>query len=238
MTEISRTRASGAHFVYVELKRRILDLELEPGQRLYEPGLAKSLDVSRTPLREAVRRLITENLLEQQPTGGVVVPRLDPKAVVELYDVRAALEGLMAAEACKAAAQTDLDELGSLVARNAALVNFAEDAMNAGKSLHARIGAIADNSWALRLHDQLADQLQRYRVYTNHTQQRREQALAEHRLIVEAIGSGDPGHARDVAFDHVISARDEAIRAITAEPLPRASTGSATPGDQGAGAPQ
>ena len=217
MTEISRTRASGAHFVYLELKRQILDLELEPGQRLYEPGLAKSLDVSRTPLREAVRRLITENLLEQQPTGGVVVPRLDAKAVVELYDVRASLEGLMAAEACKKATPADLEELGSLVDRNAALVNFADDAMNAGKSLHAKIGVIANNSWAQRLHDQLADQLQRYRVYTNHTQQRREQALAEHRLIFEAIGNGDPGHARDVAHDHVISARDEAIRAISAD---------------------
>src|SRR5687768_7582461 len=108
MTETSRTRTSGAHFVYVELKRQILDLELNPGERLYEPGLSKALNVSRTPLREAVRRLIAENLLEQQPTGGVVVPKLDPREVVELYDVRASLEGLMAAAACERATESDL----------------------------------------------------------------------------------------------------------------------------------
>lgn len=161
MTEISRVRGSGAHFVYVELKRRILELELEPGERLYEPALAASLDVSRTPLREAVRRLIAENLLEQQPTGGVVVPRLDAKEIGELYDVRASLEGLMAAEACAKAADADLAALQELLERNAALVSFADDAMNAGTAIHARIGAIADNSWAVRLHEQVSNQLQR-----------------------------------------------------------------------------
>lgn len=217
MTETSRTRTSGAHFVYVELKRQILDLELNPGERLYEPGLSKALNVSRTPLREAVRRLIAENLLEQQPTGGVVVPKLDPREVVELYDVRASLEGLMAAAACERATESDLAGLDELVERNAALVSFADDAMNAGKSIHERIGEIAGNSWAQRLHDQLADQLQRYRVYTNHTQARRDQALAEHRSIVAAVRAGDPAGARDVAAAHVLSARDEAIRAISAD---------------------
>ena len=217
MTETSRTRTSGAHFVYLELKRQILDLELDPGERLYEPGLSKALNVSRTPLREAVRRLIAENLLEQQPTGGVVVPTLDEREVGELYDVRASLEGLMAAEACRRATEADLAGLDDLVERNAALVKFADDAMNAGKSIHARIGVIADNAWAQRLHDQLADQLQRYRVYTNHTQARRDQALAEHRDIVAAVRGGDPDKARDVAAAHVLSARGEAIRAISVQ---------------------
>lgn len=62
-------RNTGAHFAYAELKRRILSLELKPGERLYEPAMASALQVSRTPLREAIRRLISESLLEQQPTG-------------------------------------------------------------------------------------------------------------------------------------------------------------------------
>ena len=180
MTEAGRTRTSGAHFVYLELKRRILDLELAPGERLYEPGLAASLEVSRTPLREAVRKLIAENLLEQQPTGGVVVPRLDARDIAELYDVRASLEGLMASEATKKATPDHLVQLQELLDRNKALVKFAEDAMNAGASIHAKIAEIADNSWAARLHEQVTNQMRRYKMSTNHTQARRDQALAEH----------------------------------------------------------
>jgi DNA-binding GntR family transcriptional regulator len=214
MTATGPVRASGAHFVYTELKRRILDLELAPGERLYEPALASSLQVSRTPLREAVRRLIAENLLEQQPTGGVVVPRLDARETAELYDVRAALEGFMAAEATKSATSADCDALDELVDRNAALVGFADDAMEAGRAVHAKIAQIAGNSWAVRLHEQVANQLQRYRAYTNHTRRRREQALAEHRGIVDAVRAGDPSRAHDAAVDHVVAARDEAIRAV------------------------
>lgn len=69
-------RNTGAHVVYAELKRQILSLELEPGARIYEPAMAEALQVSRTPLREAIRRLISENLLEQQPTGACGCPPL------------------------------------------------------------------------------------------------------------------------------------------------------------------
>jgi DNA-binding GntR family transcriptional regulator len=219
MTQQRGTRASGAHLVYVELKRRILELELEPGARLHEQALAADLQVSRTPLREAVRQLLAESLLEQLTTGGVVVPKLEAKEISELYEVRASLEGLMASQACKVATPSDITSLEALVERNAALVNLADDAMNAGKAIHARINEIADNSWAVRLHEQVSNQMQRYRVYTNRTQTRRELALAEHRRIVEAVAAGDPNHARDVAFDHVIGARNEALRAITADPM-------------------
>ena len=59
----SPARNTGAHFVYQELKRRILSLELKPGERIFEPAMASALQVSRTPLREAIRRLISESLL-------------------------------------------------------------------------------------------------------------------------------------------------------------------------------
>ncbi|MFE9202440.1 GntR family transcriptional regulator [Micromonospora sp. NPDC007230] len=210
----SEPRASGGYFAYVELKRRILHLEFEPGQRLYEPALAESLEVSRTPLREAIRRLIAENLLTQQPTGGVVVPALDPREIAELYDVRAALEALMAREACRKVTDDDVRQLTGIVERNAALVNFADEAMTTGKSLHDAIARIANNSWASRLHDQVSDHMVRYRHLTNSTQQRREAALTEHRAILEAVTGDDPEHAGQTAYAHVIAARDQALQAI------------------------
>ncbi|MEV7634910.1 GntR family transcriptional regulator [Pseudarthrobacter enclensis] len=208
-------RNTGAHVVYAELKRRILSLELKPGERIYEPAMATELQVSRTPLREAIRRLISENLLEQQPTGGVVVPVLDEAEISELYEVRAAVESLMARNACLKATPADLDELRGILARNAALVEFADDAMQQGMALHARIALIGGNSWAGRFHDQVSSQMERYRHYTNSTQRRRDQALAQHRALVEAIAAGDPEQAANMAFDHVMGARDAAVRAIS-----------------------
>ena len=109
-------RASGGQLVYTELRRRILDLELRPGQRLYEPELSAELQVSRTPLREALRLLLAEDLLDQLPTGGMVVRALSATEIEELYSVRAVLEGLMAAEAAARLDAAGEERLRSLVA--------------------------------------------------------------------------------------------------------------------------
>ncbi|MBP1136355.1 DNA-binding GntR family transcriptional regulator [Arthrobacter sp. PvP023] len=211
----SQSRNTGAHLVYGELKRRILSLELKPGERIYEPAMAAALQVSRTPLREAIRRLISESLLEQQPTGGVVVPILDEGVIAELYGVRAALESLMAREACGKATPADIANLEGIVERNAAMVKFADEAMKYGMLLHTSIAAIAGNSWAQRFHDQVSNQMERYRHFTNSTQERRDQALAEHRVLVDAVASGKPEAAAKIAFDHVVGARDAAVRAVS-----------------------
>ncbi|NUS35855.1 MAG: GntR family transcriptional regulator, partial [Pseudarthrobacter sp.] len=198
-----------------ELKRQILNLELKPGERIYEPAMSAALQVSRTPLREAIRRLISEGLLEQQPTGGVLVPALDEAAISELYEVRAAMESLMARNACLKATPADIEVLEGILERNAAMVKFADEAMKQGMALHAKIAAIAGNSWARRFHDQISNHMERYRQFTNSTQERRDQALAQHRALVGALAKGDPDHAAKLAFDHVMGARDAAVRAIS-----------------------
>ena len=149
-------RASGGQLVYTELRRRILDHELEPGQRLYEPELAAELQVSRTPLREALRLLLAEDLLDQLPTGGMVVRGHSAREIEELYSVRAALEGLMAAEAARRMDAGAEARLAALVDRNARLVELPDDAMNAGHDFHLAIADLAGHGWASRLHGQVA----------------------------------------------------------------------------------
>lgn len=212
------TRNTGADFVYDELKRQIISLELKPGERVYEPAMASAMQVSRTPLREAIRRLVSESLLEQQPTGGVVVPALDEAAISELYEVRAAMESLMARNACLKATPADIEALEGILERNAAMVGFADEAMKQGMSLHGRIAEIAGNSWARRFHDQISNQMERYRHFTNSTQERRDQALAQHRTLVAAVAAGNPDQAARTAFEHVMGARDAAVRAISGTP--------------------
>ena len=185
-------RNTGAHVVYAELKRRILSLDLKPGERIYEPAMAAALQVSRTPLREAIRRLISESLLEQQPTGGVLVPVLDEAEISELYEVRAAMESLMARNACLKATPADLGELQGILARNAALVEFADDAMQQGMALHAKIAA--DRRQFLGRAVPRAGLQPDGAVPAFHQQhpERRDQALAQHRTLVAAVAAGDP----------------------------------------------
>lgn len=207
-------RVSGGQLVYTELRRRILDLELAPGQRLYEPELAATLQVSRTPLREALRLLLAEDLVDQLPTGGMVVRPLTTSDIEELYGVRAALEGLMTAEAARRLTDADAAGLTELVERNARMVGHAEDAMRAGHDFHLRIAEVAGHGWARRLHAQVDGHLSRYRVYTNESQERRLAALEEHRGILEALVARDPDEARRRAETHVLTARDVALAAI------------------------
>jgi DNA-binding GntR family transcriptional regulator len=207
-------RASGGQLVYTELRRRILDLELRPGQRLYEPELATELRVSRTPLREALRLLLAEDLLDQLPTGGMVVRSLSAGEIDELYTVRAVLEGLMAAQAAQRLDDAGVERLRGLVERNARLVGLPADAMNAGHEFHLAIAAVADHEWASRLHGQVDGQMARYRAFTNQTRARRTAALAEHRAILEALVSRDAEQAERLARAHVLAARDVALATI------------------------
>ena len=207
-------RASGGQLVYAELRRRILSLELEPGQRLYEPELATALQVSRTPLREALRLLLAEDLVDQLPTGGMVVRPLTASDIEELYGVRAALEGLMTGEAARRLTDDDAAALRRLLDRNERLVGNADDAMRAGHDLHLRIAGIAGHGWASRLHAQVDGHMSRYRPFTNESQARRTAALQEHREIVAALTERDPDEARRRAESHVLAARDVALDAI------------------------
>ncbi|GAB2663120.1 GntR family transcriptional regulator [Kribbella swartbergensis] len=214
-------RASGGQVVYAELKRQILSLELPPGRRLFEPELSQQFQVSRTPLREALRLLLAEDLVDQLPTGGMVVRSLSAQEIDELYTVRAALEGLMAAEAAERMTDEAAEALTRLVARNERLVEFAEDAMNAGHDFHLEIAAIAAHGWAARLHQQVDGQMARYRAFTNQSQLRRTAALEEHRGILDALVNRDTDRARRLAEAHVLTARDTALTAI-GERLPTA----------------
>ncbi len=207
----SARRMSGSQLVYEELLARIQDLRLEPGRRLYEPELAAELGVSRTPLREALRLLLAEDLLEQLPTGGMVVRRLSTRDAAELYAVRARLEGLVAGAAAERVTDADAGRLHSLLRRNAALAGLAEGAMESGHEIHVELERIADHAWGSRMLGQIEGQLARYRRFSNASADRRAAALSEHRGIIDAVVAGDSALAAARAEEHVLAAREETL---------------------------
>jgi DNA-binding GntR family transcriptional regulator len=199
-------RASGAQLVYSQLRERILNLELAPGARLHEAELAAELAVSRTPLREALRMLLAEDLVEQLPTGGMLVRRLDLQDMRELYAVRAALEGLAAREACRRLTEADLEVLERLVEQMRLLVDHPAELTRLGGEFHARIAAAAGNRRCEQLLRQLHGHMRRYHVLSSRRGLRRRVALEDHRALFEALRARDPEAAERTVRDHIMAA--------------------------------
>lgn len=199
-------RVSGTHVVYDVLLERIGSLELAPGTRLHEVELAASLEVSRTPLREALRMLLAEGLVQQLPTGGVVVAPLDPAQMRDLYVVRAALEGVAAREACVRLDDDGLRELEALVDQMSRLLDYPAEMLRLGQAFHARLVTAAANVHCTALLRQLRGHLQRYQSVTATIGPRRHDAYLEHRRILEALRGRDPDESERLMRDHVMAA--------------------------------
>ncbi len=208
-------RVSGAHVVYETLRERIGSLALAPGTRLHEVELATSLAVSRTPVREALRMLLAEGLVQQLPTGGVVVASLDPGQMRDLYVVRAALEGVAAREACPKLTADDVRELEALVDQMSRLVDYPDEMLRLGNAFHDRVLAAAGNVHCEQVVRQLKGHLARYQAVTATIAPRRRDAYAEHRAILEALQSGDPDEAERRARAHVMAAYEAGSEAGT-----------------------
>ncbi|MGE3803896.1 MAG: GntR family transcriptional regulator [Gemmataceae bacterium] len=99
---------------YEQLQRQILSGALPPGSQVSELSLAKQMGLSRTPVREAVRRLVHEGLLEQRPRAGTVVRTFGAQDIIELYELRQALECFAVEQAAARISTDDLDALGRL----------------------------------------------------------------------------------------------------------------------------
>jgi DNA-binding GntR family transcriptional regulator len=211
-------RASGAQLVYGELRERILSLQLEPGARLHEADLAAELRVSRTPLREALRMLLAEDLIEQLPTGGMLVRRLDLEDMRELYAVRAALEGLAVREACQRLTEADLEALERLVEQMQLLVDHPAEMTRLGGEFHARIAAIAGNRRCEQFLRQLNGHMRRYHALSSRREPRRRAALEDHKALFEALAARDPDAAELTVREHVMAACQEGL-ASAAGPL-------------------
>lgn len=199
-------RVSGTQVVYETLRERIGSLELAPGSRLHEVELAASLEVSRTPLREALRMLQIEGLVQQLPTGGVVVAPLDPGQMRDLYVVRAALEGVAAREACARLDDAGLRDLEALVDQMSRLLDYPAEMLRLGQAFHARLLTAAGNVHCVQLLDQLRGHLHRYQSVTATIGPRRRDAFAEHGQILAALRSRDADLAEELMRDHVMAA--------------------------------
>ncbi|WP_345622269.1 GntR family transcriptional regulator [Streptomyces ziwulingensis] len=204
-------RGSLRQRAYDVLRRRIVEGELQPGERLVERDLAAELEVSRIPLREALRLLEADGLVLLVPHRGALVAPFTPADVRDLFDVRESLESLAAR---LAAARAGAPGLARLAARldSARVATGAGDrdaiaAANAG--FHTDIVELADNPLLTGMMRPL--EARTHWLFRLTAQRDPARQCTEHERLYEAIAAGDTDRAAALAHEHVTAGRDVSV---------------------------
>lgn len=204
-------KSSLGEFVRDEVRNAIEGGRFQPGERVRESEVAEWLKVSRTPVREALRHLEAEGLLVFVPWRGVVVAELDSQQVVELYKVRASLEGLAAGLAAQHIGDSELELLQELIKRSEASEDPTElAALN--KRFHEAIYMASHNRYLIQNLRALRSALALLRGTTYSAPGRRESANSEHRALFEALCKRDKVTAEQLARDHLREAELARLR--------------------------
>jgi DNA-binding GntR family transcriptional regulator len=214
---------------YQTLRTSILSGELAPGDRLVETQLATQLEVSRTPIREALRQLQREGLVAVDTSGGLRVISVSVSDAVHLYDCRIALEQAAVREACLNASDRTLDELQQSIAQSERAVQREASTLNTFEMLnldyqfHRKIAESTGNPWLTDLLDQVFDKMMLLRVQTTRHNPRVLDICREHRQICETIATRDAAAAIVAIEAHLNASKVRVVKALeTLQPTPSA----------------
>jgi DNA-binding GntR family transcriptional regulator len=202
------TTRTDAQSVYLQLRTEILAGRLLPGSPLREIALAERFGVSRTPVREALRRLEQDRLLEPG-ARGMAVRAVDPHEVVQVYDMRVLLEAEAAGQAARARGAADLMRLEGLLARDRALPHPDDETRTrTNLEFHAALWRAAHNPVLVDLLERLSVHLVHAPRSTLSVGDRWATALDEHAALIDAVRRHDEPTARAVASSHMATARE------------------------------
>ena len=204
--------ATTASAAYDAIRARILAGTIAPGERLRETALGEELGLSRTPVREAMRRLEQDGLVEHVPHRGAVVRRLDAQQITELYLVRGVLEGTAARLAAQHASGAQIDALHELVGASGG--GDAAEASRRNAIFHGAIRDAAHNRFLLTAMAGVEGSLALLGSTTLGMPGRAEAAGAEHAAILSAIAARDPDAAERAARAHIHEAHRARLRMI------------------------
>jgi len=190
----------------------IVNGDVNPGHKISEPELAKKYQVSRGPLREALMRLEGLGLIERIPHVGARVTTFSPEKLIELYAVREALEGMAARLAARHITQEELLSLEMLLSTHSKHIDQMEGAsyfhQHGDFDFHYRIIQASRNSKLISLLcDELYHLLRMYRYQSPRAQSRPNEALTEHKFILEAIRNRDEELAEMLMRRHISGSR-------------------------------
>jgi DNA-binding GntR family transcriptional regulator len=251
MTETARSRLlprnTYSQATESVLRDMILDGSIRPGERLNEVGLASSLGISRGPLREAIRQLTGEGLLTAVSHRGAYVRTFSREEVVELYELRCALELHAVRLACLRAGDAELRALDALLGDTESRIAESESKEYPQEpDFHLRLVLLAGNRALTRSAVEVHRQLSLARSMSAKRPRRAREAVAEHSELVAVLRQRDAGRATALMARHLNHSMESAISALglpdgeTAEPadtIAKDTAGTPAVPDTTAGAP-
>lgn len=211
--------ARAAEAAYAMIREGILSGDFERGIRLREETLAQQAGVSRTPVREALRRLDAEGLVEFSPHRGARVTAWSAGELEDLYEIRAMLEGHAAGLAAQRITAEEVEALADLATRMEST-----DDLNQVKSLnsefHWLIVRASRNSHLDSLVRGIVDTPLVHRTFESYTADRRAASHLHHREIVAALRAGNRAWAESMMRAHIMAAQTTVVEALDRDPEP------------------
>lgn len=179
---------------------------LLPGTRLDEVELATRFGVSRTPIREALRLLLGEGLVEAGPLRGAVVAQVTPQRLIEMFEVMAELEAMCVRLAARRLSDAELAEVEAAheACRGSAMARDADAYFYANERFHYAIYAASHNTYLFEQAAALQRKLRPYRRLQLRVRNRPQRSFEEHQVILDALRAGDADSAVQAIRAHVV----------------------------------
>ena len=200
--------------IFEHLRQEILDGNLKPDERLIERDIATKLNVSRTPIREALRKLESEGFVEHVPRKGVIVHGFNSTEIEEIYDIRKELECLVVRKAILNITDHDIQIL-KVILEDLDNEKKADQVQITAQGLHEFDEVILNMTKMPLLKNfvhSLKDSLMRYQKINLSHAPRRKNAIDEHKAILQAIIARDAARAEKLTIEHIDQSRAELFK--------------------------
>ncbi|WP_255451492.1 GntR family transcriptional regulator [Trinickia terrae] len=206
------------------LRKMIVEGALAPGARLNERDLCAVLGVSRTPLREALKVLAAEGLIDHQPNRGAVVAVMSAKDICETFDLLGCLESFAGELACAKSTITDLNELKAL--HYSMLACYSRGDLSGyyeyNRTIHDRINLLAGNDVLRQTYLALNRRVEGLRFRSNHDAQKWARAVAEHGQMIEALEARDGPRMAKLMRQHLDEKKQAVLVTLRGDAEPAA----------------
>ena len=220
MAAIEQPSSQNLHeATFQTLKSLLVEGKIAPGSKLNERELAESLNVSRTPIREAIRRLAADGLVELIANRGAIAVQLSIEDVIHTFDVIAELEGYSGELAAQNISDQALTELEAL--QYEMMASYARRDLSSyyrlNLNIHRAINQAANNPVLSQLFTQVNARIEALRFRSNQDGVKWEKAVGEHQEMLEALKARDSARMRKVMIQHVMNKRDVVIQLVDSE---------------------
>ncbi|MEM9126138.1 MAG: GntR family transcriptional regulator [Pseudomonadota bacterium] len=203
---IKQARGYGAYAIYTELRNEILALELEPGQLVDESSLAKRFEVSRSPVREALVRLVSDNLLQTLPNKGTIVAPLRIEEFPQYVDALDLMQRATTRLAAEFRSQDDLQHMRAFQAEFVETLKTGDvlGMIQKNRDFHVAIGRASRNTYIASAYERILDDGRRFlRLYFKSFGDVMPTSMADsHEAIIAAIEAGDLDLSERLAQEH------------------------------------